>query len=241
MLIQLENSLETWKNKILIHAIEMESSELSYTKFTEFLSADELEKLNAFKFYKDRLRYSITHHYLRVFLSKIVRSLPADVELVTNPYGKKKLKNQVLSHIHFNLSHSANIIVYAFNQQNQLGVDVEYLDYNINYLELSEKYFSKNERAFIVEAKNLNEQVYRFYKLWTRKEAYLKAKGTGLGESLQTLDVLDDEPRFTEENYCSSSSKDVCHLKTLHYKDHYVISVACIGQLKDTEESFEKL
>lgn len=241
MLIQLENSLETWKNKILIHAIEIESSELSYTKFTEFLSADELQKLNTFKFYKDRLRYSITYHYLRIFLSKIVKTLPADIELVANQYGKKKFKNPAFSQIHFNLSHSANIIVYAFNQQDQLGVDVEYLDYNINYLELSEKYFSKNERAFIVEAKNLNEQVYRFYKLWTRKEAYLKARGTGLIESLQTLDVLDDEPRFTEENYNSVSPKDVCHLKTLHYKDQYVISVACIGQLKDTEESFEKL
>lgn len=106
------------------------------------------------------------------------------LDIRVNDYGKPFIPDSTL---HFSLSHSKKLWCIGICNERELGVDIEELNVNIEYNEIAQNYFSNDEQKAVNQSLNpLNE----FYKLWTRKEAVLKATGIGLNTDLCQIEVL---------------------------------------------------
>lgn len=106
--------------------------------------------------------------------------------------AKKKPYLESHPHIHFNISHSGQWVVIAFSDK-QVGVDVEKIR-NVN-LNVAKRFFSEDEknRLFSLPAKH---QLPYFFDLWTLKESFLKAIGTGLTRPLKSFTILQSSGGF---------------------------------------------
>lgn len=77
----------------------------------------------------------------------------------------------------FSISHSKDIVITAVDNKN-LGVDIEKVrEINLN---LVKKVCTEREEEYLQGAKSTQDQIIRFFKIWTAKEAYFKYSGTGI-------------------------------------------------------------
>jgi 4'-phosphopantetheinyl transferase len=164
----------------LVHTDSYSSSEIS--SFQKLLSLQEQEKASRFRFLKDQHSYIVTHAMLRKILGNYLNSEPAKIEFVSNDFGKPSLAEKH-SKIDFNLSHRSGLSVLAFSPKSEIGVDVEKIDAEFDFNRIAKAHFSVAENIFIHEIQEETRE--RFYTVWTRKEALLKAIGTGIGENLE--------------------------------------------------------
>ncbi len=160
------------------------------------LSKDEVTQANRFHFEKDRRHWVVAHGILSILLSCYSHSDPSQLRFGSNAYGKPFLAFPSLTPLlHFNLSHSADLALYAFSYARQVGIDVEYKRADIDYNSLAKVSFSPNEQALL---NSLTDNLKRdaFFNCWTRKEAYVKAKGKGFTIPTNQFDVnfLPGEP-----------------------------------------------
>jgi 4'-phosphopantetheinyl transferase len=75
----------------------------------------------------------------------------------------------------------------AFTRVGEVGIDVEAIDRRVDALEVASAYFSRTELAMVAELAGA-AQVERFLRIWTRKEAVLKAAGTGVAGGVDRVD-----------------------------------------------------
>lgn len=95
---------------------------------------------------------------------------------------------------HFNFSHTRNMILCGISDTVPIGVDVECIDTSIT-IENLENILHPVEFQYISGAPSAYMRSYRFYKIWTQKEAYIKYLGTGFSEKVQNFNMLD--PTFS--------------------------------------------
>lgn len=173
----LENNVHIWAANI-DHYIS------SNIKFDHYLSQDELNRASHYKFNKHRNRFAATRNILRAILAKYLMPHPKDIQFLYNNHGKPYINNK----IHFNVSHSNEMALYAFTNIGPIGIDIEKIQPIANILEISKQYFSDNE-ILALKSLKLDEQLISFFNCWTRKEAFVKAVGTGLSQSLNEFSV----------------------------------------------------
>jgi 4'-phosphopantetheinyl transferase len=145
------------------------------------LPEDERRRAAAFAFDRDRRRFIAARARLRQLLGERLGAAPASVELVYRANGKPELAPGHWRDLRFNVAHSGELAVYAFADGAEVGIDVEALREFEDADAIAARVFSPGEH-----------QAYRafgFFYCWTRKEAYLKALGLGLGEDLRALDT----------------------------------------------------
>lgn len=137
-------------------------------------------------------RYAVAHGQLRLLLAQQLEQAPRQIEFVAGAHGKPGLAGAAASSgLHFNLSHSGALGLVGWSWRRDIGVDVEAWRRMSDEAALVQRYFSE------AEAKGWNAlpQAQRheaFFNLWTRKEAYVKALGRGLGLPLHSFDVSHD-------------------------------------------------
>jgi 4'-phosphopantetheinyl transferase len=90
--------------------------------------------------------------------------------------------------LRFNLSHSQDLALYAVTSNREVGVDLEYIQRDFDTRQIAERFFSTREIAAL-HALPANLQTESFFRCWTRKEAYVKARGEGLSLPLEQFDV----------------------------------------------------
>ncbi|HEY0677991.1 MAG TPA: 4'-phosphopantetheinyl transferase superfamily protein [Chitinophagaceae bacterium] len=156
----------------------------------DFLSNDEKQRAEKFYFEKDRRHYIIARYQLRRLLGEYLNIQPDEIEFTYNSYGKPLFHK---SDILFNVSHSRDKAVYAFGRVKEIGIDIELINDGIDVLPLAERFFAEAE---VQKIKNLKPEasVAAFFNCWTRKEAYIKAKGMGITLPLNSfiVDVSSD-------------------------------------------------
>jgi 4'-phosphopantetheinyl transferase len=86
----------------------------------------------------------------------------------------------------FNLSHSGDWVVLAFGRNRNIGVDVEMIKVDLDVQSIASRYFTAEEAALI---ENAADRQTTFFHLWARKEAYVKACGSGLYRELSSFSV----------------------------------------------------
>ena len=145
--------------------------------YEALLTQAESARRDRFRFEADRQRFLITRALVRTVLSRYADMPPHKWQFQTNEFGKPSVA-QVDTNLHFNLSHTAGLIVLALARTPDLGVDVENVLREAP-LEVASSYFAASELADLHEL-GPSEQHMRFFALWTLKESYIKARGMGL-------------------------------------------------------------
>lgn len=155
-------------------------------EFLGLLNQEEQNRAKQFIFEKERNRFTTARGILRCLLAGYLGCSAKDLEFSLGPSGKPALRDNFS--LRFNLTHSNGLILYAFSLGRELGIDVEEQLKESTNPEIVARYFSTNEQAeFFALPPTAQEEA--FYSGWTRKEAYLKARGDGLQATLKNFDV----------------------------------------------------
>ena len=151
-----------------------------------------------FRFEADRNRFFTGRHSVRLLLSKYLCANSVDIRIIAEKGEKPFIKNPETS-VRFNISHSGQWVVIALSNE-ELGIDIEKIDMSFDYINLLEEHFTQAEQEFIADAEI---PAAAFYYLWTRKEALIKAIGTGLQDSLKEVSALDEVvfPHMSEKKW----------------------------------------
>ncbi|TMC38195.1 MAG: 4'-phosphopantetheinyl transferase superfamily protein [Chloroflexi bacterium] len=177
------------KNEVHVWRASLEASERVYSILQRVLSTDEYGVATRFYFERDRRRWTIAHGILRMLLALYLDVDPSKLQFVTNDYGKPAIASPPGGkHLQFNLSHSGDLALYAFAYDRQVGIDVERIRDNIEYEELARSHFSPSEYTML-QTLPLLIRKEAFFLCWSRKEAYIKAKGKGLSIPLDQFDM----------------------------------------------------
>ncbi len=147
------------------------------------------ERATSARFYhsENRTRYTIQHGILRLLLSKYTGINAKKIRFTYNENKKPYLQNPVANPCFFNLSHSADDFLIAVGPE-EFGVDIEQINTKKHWEDIASQYFGYREVQSITTAQNPDEAFFLF---WTRKEAFLKATGTGIDENLPEIIALD--------------------------------------------------
>ena len=155
------------------------------------LSSDEQARVSLFRHEQDRRRYIVSHGLLRCILGSYLQLAPGQVQFHYEDDGKPAIEGTATTRanmVHFNMSHSHEMALYAVTRGRAVGIDIEYMRHIRAVEQLVERSFSRAERdAFHALASAEREAA--FFRGWTRKEAYLKAIGTGLKTPLAAVEV----------------------------------------------------
>lgn len=162
-------------------------------RYWNVLTKDEKERADRFYFDKDRMAWLFSRGILRTILSQYLGIKPDAIRFQYTSYGKPFLDPlQNPAGLHFNVSHTHHCILYAFTKNIDIGIDVEYLKSDIDHQGIAKNFFSPYEYQLLTNA-NHEQQNTLFYKIWTCKEAFIKAIGQGLSYPLADFDVAVQE------------------------------------------------
>lgn len=147
-----------------------------------------LEKKRAQRFRVERARneFVLTRAALRVLLGQYLGCVPREIRFQYTERGKPAVEGE--SRLCFNVSHTAGLALMAFVRERAIGVDVESLGRETDAARLAERFFSERERQALRHLSGSDLHA-AFFRCWTRKEAYIKAKGEGLSMPLHQFDV----------------------------------------------------
>jgi 4'-phosphopantetheinyl transferase len=174
-------------------------------KYWEFwpVLLDDAERSRAARFVhaSDRHAFIAAHALLRVMLSQAAPgTAPQDWRFVSNAHGKPSLHpDHGLPRLVFNLSHSRGAVACGIAPGCPIGVDIEDAARTGDHLAIAQSFFATSEVALLRAAAEADRPAL-FIRLWTLKEAYIKACGQGLSMKLDGFAVTLDPPalRFAE-------------------------------------------
>jgi 4'-phosphopantetheinyl transferase len=196
--------------------------------FWPLLAADESERARRFRFERDRSRYVVGRGLLRVLLG---RYLAADPRQIRFAYGANEKPRLAGAGPRFNLSHSGSLALFAFSCDVELGIDIECDELDLARERIPERFFSPAEvRALRALPRSLQSRA--FLTCWTRKEAFIKARGDGLSLALDSFDVtlVPGQPVEILRTAWSEGEPTEWSLMDLSDPQYgYIAAVACRG------------
>jgi 4'-phosphopantetheinyl transferase len=174
-----EDEIHVWRA-----SLDLEKEVLD--RCASVLSQDEKLRASRFLYPRDRDHFVAARGILRELLGKYAAISPAQLEFQYGDRGKPALRAE--TPVHFNLSHSRGLAVYAFARNRELGIDLEPIRPEFAGEGVAERHFSPQE---LEEWRRLTPRLRAdaFFLCWTRKEAYVKAKGEGLQIPLASFSV----------------------------------------------------
>jgi len=188
--------------------------------WSSILSYDEKKKLEHLKFLKDKLNFLIG----RVLVKNILNPRsPAEVKFASNGYGKLyTIDEKKLEYKYFNISHTHNMVAVVFSGKHEVGVDVE-KKRPVDYKSLINYFASSDEKKRVLGSDDISNE---FYKVWTIKEAYLKAVGVGLSNDITSINMAE----VVKRNYILSFQKRV--------ENKYMLSAVAIADRDVKKNSY---
>lgn len=171
-------------NEVLVWTFDLDA--IDAVEIAQVLSNAERDRASRFRFEIHRDRFIAARGALRYALGAVLEVAPKSLEFAYGEHGKPELKPS--SEVHFNLSHSDQRAIVAVTREAAVGVDVERNNPERGRAEIARRFFAERE---IVELNALTGEAYTraFFHCWTRKEAVLKAVGTGIAGGLSSFAV----------------------------------------------------
>jgi 4'-phosphopantetheinyl transferase len=177
------------KMDVHIWRADLDLADSSVREFQGMLSLDERRRADRFHFERDKKRYIAGVGILRSILGRYLNVKPSELQFSYGEHGKPRLSNAFGNRIiHFNMSHSKGLALYGFSREHEIGVDVECVRDIPEMDQIVEEFFSSMEiEAFRSMTKTQRKEA--FFIGWTRKEAFIKAVGGGLSQTLDRFEV----------------------------------------------------
>ncbi len=194
------------------------------------------ERAAKFKFPADRARFTLGRGMVRKCLGHYLEQPPETIELDYTDRGRPIYPAD--ERLQFSISHTQDLVGVALTDGASIGIDLEAISPHLDLLELAERIFSPNDLA-IFQAYSNREKVAAFYRAWTRKEAYLKARGEGIAEGLQEISVsMAPEEVLSIKDTRHASTAEKWHLISLPLPGGYAGTLACDDVARHLEGSF---
>ena len=158
-------------------------------QFAPTLSPDELARAERFRFERDKMRFVAGRGLLRLILSHYSDIPAGQLVFSYGPRGKPRLLSASGEDLlYFNVAHSDRLALFAVTRAGEVGIDVECVRPVGESEQIASRFFSEREcnqwRSLPARL-----QTEAFFNCWTRKEAYLKANGEGIADSLKQVEV----------------------------------------------------
>lgn len=171
------------------------------------LSADERERATRFRFDLHRNRYVARHHWIRSELARRHGGAPQDLRFDQGTNGKPRLRDDRNRRGGFNASSSQDYALLGFDVRGEIGVDIECIRPFKDAADFAAHNYSESERR-------LARAPTAFFRIWSRKEAFLKCTGLGLVDDLANLRVGSRNSRRTQSYRDAAGVLHVCYLWT---------------------------
>lgn len=171
------DEVHVWRDSLSRPAVEV-------ARLRGLLAPDERRRADRYRFERHRSRYIVGRATLRLLLARYLDTAPGELEIGYGEFDKPYLAGGPS----FNLSHSGTVVLYAFAADGELGIDVELDDTDIARERVAERFFSPSE-VKVLRSLPAEAQPRAFLSCWTRKEAFIKARGDGLSLALDSFDV----------------------------------------------------
>ena len=150
------------------------------------LAPQERARADRFHFEADRARHTIGRALTRLLIGHSLGVDPRGLTFEYSRHDKPMLAGA--APLQFNVSHSGDVVLLALARSRELGVDVERIRADFTTTDIAERYFSAVEcRDLATLAGEARHNA--FFACWSRKEAYIKARGDGLTLALDSFDV----------------------------------------------------
>ena len=205
--------------EVLSMEIEQEIPENTLSRLMALVSPGRRERIDRLHNKRKAVSMLMGEVIARKAISKRAGLQNHTLEFSLNQYGKPLLLNT--PNLHFNISHSGNLVVCALDNK-PVGVDVE-IHKSVNseaafsrcehsFLKIARRFFRHDENEFIVA--DMGRSIERFYEIWTMKESYVKWEGRGMSTSFDSFSVLDimrqDDMFFHSLDVRTDASCSVC-------------------------------
>jgi 4'-phosphopantetheinyl transferase len=187
------------------------------------LAPDEQKRAARFFSPDDCRRFTVARGMLRQLLGNYLEVAPEELKFCYGPLGKPQLKGAKV--LNFNLAHAGERAAYAVSAAIPVGVDIENVSRNIDFERVARRFFTPNEFAALIMLPNIRRR-RAFFRLWTAKEAVIKATGKGLAQSLDEFEI--DLKSIHSPRVLRSKNRRIAEMviHTLHSGRAYVVSVA---------------
>jgi 4'-phosphopantetheinyl transferase len=205
-------------NAVDIWRIGVSSNLLFLEPFLAIMHPGEIERANRYFQTKDKNRHIVCRGALRIILGKYLNIPPASMEFGIGTNQKPFVKNPNTINICYNISHSEDYILIAV-AATEVGADIELINENFGYQEIIEEHFNAEEINFIAQAHSAE----RFFMLWTRKEALLKATAKGLDDDLKLVCSMDGTHPIPGNTI---STKNDWEINSFNLNPQYIASIA---------------
>jgi 4'-phosphopantetheinyl transferase len=200
------------------------------------LDGRDRERAARFRFPEDRARFVLGRGLARKCLGRYLGQTAETIELAYTDRGRPVLRGDEA--IQFSISHTHDLVAIAVTTDARVGIDLEYVQSRPNVLELAKQIFSEKDLQTF-QALPHDEMRPAFFRAWTRKEAYLKARGEGIAEGLRQISVsFDPEETGTIMDARDESAEQAWRLLSLPVPADYMGSMACDAAGKRLECNF---
>jgi 4'-phosphopantetheinyl transferase len=203
----------------------------SANEFLLTLSPDEQVRADRFVFELHRGRFIACRGILRDILGHYTGVAPKLLRFDYNTYGKPELASDPgRGQVKFNISHSAGLAAFAITSGRRIGIDIEHVRPLDDLHSITKRFFSASEQEALANLAP-EESTRGFFSCWTRKEAFIKAKGMGLSIPLDSFDVSvhpDEPPRLLRDSG-DPGETEKWSMAALRPSDDYVGALAVEG------------
>jgi 4'-phosphopantetheinyl transferase len=216
----LEQEIELSDEKIYVYLLQL--SLFDYSELFCYLSEDERIRADRLKIDEKKKQFVITRGALKKLLSNSLDKPGENIEISYGEYKKPFIKEKINNKtVEFNVSHSGDYALIAITLKNKVGIDIEKINYDIDYSSLSNRFFSQQENKELLNI-DKSKQLEVFYRVWARKESFIKAIGKGVAFGLDNFSVSIDEVNNTQIKIHSSNlSNEYWYCYDLMEPDNY--------------------
>jgi 4'-phosphopantetheinyl transferase len=180
-------------DEVHVWLAHLPSAHTELEQLTALLTPEEQERARQFRTGALRERWVLARAILRSLLARYAEVSAQEIIFQLGAHGKPALMDG--SGLHFNTSHSGDHAAFAFTRAGDIGVDIEHMRGDMRRHEaIAQRFFTPGERAELAAVPE-PERVRAFFDLWTRKEAFVKARGDGVFSGLENFAVSLREPR----------------------------------------------
>jgi 4'-phosphopantetheinyl transferase len=219
---------------VLIARVSNEQDSLGHLE--QWLDSRDRERAVRFRFAEDRARFILGRGLLRKTLGTYLQKAADSITLGYTDRDRPIFPEDET--IQFNLSHTQDLVAIALTAHARVGVDLEHMEIKSDLLPLAKRILSLDDYGRF-QTLSAEELPAAFFRIWTRKEAYLKARGEGISGGIQRISVsFGPEATSSVADERENSSVERWRIINLPTPDNYMGCVACDDTVKSIECSY---